>query len=77
MLWKWHLVRRRHWACLAWEVVATQFIKGEVREGFIAKVTLELIPVNVQDLILSSEIPKVDGIIPILQMRTVRLVEVK
>ena len=38
---------------------------------------LELIPVYLQDLIMSSESPKVDRIIPILQMRAVRLVEAK
>lgn len=40
-------------AYLAWGVVATKFKKGVVREGFTVKVTLELIPVDVEDLILS------------------------
>lgn len=44
---------KKDWACLAWGVVATKFKKGVVREGFTAKLTLELLPVDVQDLILS------------------------
>lgn len=44
---------KKDWACLAWGVVATKFKKGVVREGFTAKLTLEILPVDVQDLILS------------------------
>lgn len=51
--------------------------RGVVREGFTVKMTLEPRPVDVQDLTMSSETPMVGGIIPILQMRTGRLLEAK